>query len=133
MTLQTYLNRLPIGGTVLAIIAAILSLVMAQSDSASTTVIWISDFLRTLSVVLIGVVFLGVMLLEALQRVSFADINVQDLQYIEETILNLRETTKTLVSQQTDTLTVAVTPIMSQLETLETMVASLEDLINDRT
>lgn len=120
---QTYLNRLPVTGTILSVVTAIVSYLFAGSDTQAGT--WISSFFQMFSVAFVAVVLLGVFIGELL-RMSVGTIARGDTDaqyYLEAEIKALQ--------QELAKLTAQYETVTSELERLEASVTQLDDTISE--
>ena len=123
MTFQTYLNRFPIVGTTLGVIAAILSYLFSGSETQAGT--WISHYFQMFSVAFFAVVLLGIFVGELL-RMSVGTIarGDTDAQYYLEAEIKALQLELAKLTAQYETVT-------SELERLESSVTQLDDTISE--
>lgn len=131
MIFQRYLKRMVVLGILGAIGVGLASFIINQATD-STSAEWFSLYLQFLSVVILGGIILGILWIEVLRgNGQNSGVDPIVLRYIEEELIALREEIRR-TADQNDNLNTALAPILAQLDTIESSITGLEDLIQDR-
>jgi predicted PurR-regulated permease PerM len=125
MSIQNYLNRMPIGMTILAVVSGGLSYLMVTGGDESATMRWLGEYLQLLSTMAVGIVILGTFIGEILrlviQKMPQADNEIQ--YYLEKELHALQ--------QEFAKLSVQYETIARELENLETQIGDLDDTVSN--